>query len=200
MKNTKQKILDYLVSEAKEGYFPSIREIGYAVGLKSSATVHKHIQSLEKEGLISSTGKSRGIKVATGLGIIVVGQIAAGCPIAAEEQDLGELDLPSSAFSESGEIVALKILGNSMIDAHICNGDYAIIRKQSSVENGEIAAVTVDGEGTLKRLIHNKDGIKLKAENSEFKTICFSKESIEEDCKDIKVFGKLVGIVRRMGS
>lgn len=200
MRNTKQKILDYLTSQAKEGNYPSMREIGDAVGLSSSATVYKHIQSLEKEGCIYSTGKSRGIKVTSGLGIMIVGNIAAGYPIVAEEQDLGEIDIPTTTFASSGEVVALKIIGDSMIEAHICDGDYAIIRKQLSVENGEIAAITVDGEGTLKRLLTDKNGIQLRAENSDFKTIYFSKEITTQESKQIEVFGKLVGIVRKMGN
>lgn len=198
MKTTKERIYDYLVAQARDGYSPSMREIGNAVGLTSSATVHKHLQVLEKEGFITSTGKSRGIRVKSGLGIMIVGNIAAGYPITAEEQDLGELDMPASAFAGSGDVVALKIIGNSMIDAHICDGDYAIIRKQPSVENGEIAAVTVDGEGTLKRLITSENGIMLKAENSEFKSISLSRETVDENGMQIEVFGKLVGVVRRL--
>lgn len=197
MKNKKQEILDYLILQTNEGNSPSIREICEAVGLHSPATVHKHIQNMERDGIISSTGKSRGIKVKKGLGISVVGAIAAGNPITAEEQDLGELELPPTAFDKSGEIIALKVVGNSMIDAHICDGDYAIIRKQSIVENGEIAAVTIDGEGTLKRLITDKDKIKLEPANPHFKTVYFSRERINEKGQQIDVLGKLVGIVRK---
>ena len=197
MKNKKQDILDYLILQANNGNSPSIREICEAVGLNSPATVHKHIQDLEKSGLISTTGKSRGIKVKKGLGINVVGTIAAGNPITAEEHSLGELELPPTAFSSNGEIVALKVIGNSMVDAHICDGDYAIIRKQPVVENGDIAAVTIDDEGTLKRVLANKNGIELKPENQDFKTIFLSREKIDKEGQKIEVFGKLVGIVRR---
>ena len=197
MKNKKQEILDYLISQAGSGNTPSIREICEAVKLSSPATVHKHIRDMERDGIISTTGKSRGIKVKKGLWINIAGTIAAGRPIEAEEKDMGELELPHAAFAASGEIVALKVEGNSMIDAHICNGDYAIIRKQSVVENGEIAAITIDGEGTLKRFVSDKNWIKLEPENDNFKPIFLSRESIDKKGKQVNVFGKLVGIVRK---
>ncbi|MGR3177487.1 MAG: transcriptional repressor LexA [Candidatus Anammoxibacter sp.] len=193
----KQKIHDYLISQHNEGNSPSIREICEAVGLNSPATVHKHIQDMKNSGLLSTTGKSRGIKVKKGLGIDVVGAIAAGNPIMSEDYEPEELELPPTAFAGSGEIVALRVEGNSMIDAHICDGDYAIIRKQPVVENGEIAAVTIDGEGTLKRVTTDKDGIKLKPANAHFKTIHLSHKSADEEGQQIEVFGKLVGIVRK---
>lgn len=197
MKNSKQKILDYLISQSNDGNSPSIREICEAVGLSSPATVHKHIRCMEKEGVIATTGKSRGIKIKKGRGIDIVGTIAAGTPITSDDSNCGALDLPPAAFAGSGEIVALRVDGNSMIDAHICNGDYAIIRKQPSVENGDIAAVTIDGEGTLKQLLANGDGIRLQPANSHFEPIYLSRRSVEEDGRYIEVFGKLVGIVRK---
>lgn len=197
MKNKKQEILDYLILQANNGNSPSIREICEAVGLNSPATAHKHIQDMENSGLISTTGKSRGIKVKKGLGINIVGTIAAGNPITSEEHSFGELELPPTAFASNGEIVALKVAGTSMVDAHICDGDYAIIRKQPVVENGDIAAVTIDDEGTLKRIITNKDRIELKPENENFKTIYLSRERIDKEGQKIEVFGKLIGIVRR---
>ena len=195
--NKKQKILDYLILQYNEGNSPSIREICEAVGLNSPATVHKHIQDMKSSGLLSTTGKSRGIKVKKGLGIDIVGAIAAGNPIMSEDYEPEELDLPPTAFAGSGEIVALRVEGTSMIDAHICDGDYAIIRKQPVVENGEIAAVTIDGEGTLKRLTTDNDGIKLNPANTNFKTINISHKSADEEGQQIEVFGKLVGIVRK---
>ncbi len=192
-----REIFDYLVEQARDGYSPSIREIGQAVGLSSSATVHKHIKILEKEGAVSLNGKSRKIKVHKGLGLQIVGKIAAGYPLASEDDDLGELEMPSTMFTQSGDVVALQVVGHSMIDAHICDGDYAIIRKQQRVENGEIAAVTIDGEGTLKRIVADDNRIELKPANPNFKPFSFSREIVEENGAQIEVFGKLVGIVRQ---
>ncbi len=195
------QILDAIVFLIRKGVLPTVREIRDTVGLSSPATVAKHLKALTAAGLITSSGKSRGIRIADpalleslrepvesgapgesseapdpnilrahfpeaplGSGSLpIVGAIAAGQPIERIEPT-DPLDIqPALAidprmFAASGDLVALRVEGDSMIDAGILDGDYVVIRRQETVENGEIAAVLVDGEGTLKRMYHIKSG------------------------------------------
>ena len=284
-------ILEAIVFLVGKGEPPTVREVGALVGLRSPASVLKHLRRLEKAGLISVSGKSRGkritnvelvekilgsdtgplgtgplgtgtkpvppsdagknqwmplgailegggLKGLAGLGqrperadgIPLVGAIAAGHPfesfsegyafsegsesysgdefdrndfqqayVATDEQQKSEssIGIDPQVFCDSGDVIALKIQGDSMVDAGILDGDYAIIRRQNSVEEGEIAAVIVNGEGTLKRwhvskLDPHKKMISLHPENEKFEPI-----EIEEDHgADVLVIGKYVGLVR----
>ena len=243
-----QQILDAIVFLIRRGGPPTVREVGNLVGLRSPATVSKHLNALKESGLITINGKSRGIRIAnqellnslleendseteeaasseSGLtgniiqthfrsiagegseGLPIVGAIAAGHPIAAREVDFTDscdgshphLAIDPHMFSGSGDLVAMKIEGDSMIDAGILEGDYVILRRQETVENGEIAAIFIEGEGTLKRLYWDSEvdsnelhSIRLEAENQNFDSMTIT----EENRKGVVVFGKYVGLVR----
>ena len=149
----------------------------------------------------------RSIAGETSGGLPIVGAIAAGHPIAAREVDFTDscdgshphLAIDPHMFSGSGDLVAMKIEGDSMIEAGILEGDYVILRRQETVENGEIAAIFIEGEGTLKRLYWDSDvdsnelhSIRLEAENQNFDSMTIT----EENRKGVVVFGKYVGLVR----
>ena len=140
-------------------------------------------------------------------GLPIVGSIAAGYPIEARTEDIADpytgnhphLAIDPHMFSGSGDLVAMKIEGDSMVEAGILEGDYVILRRQETVENGEIAAVFIEGEGTLKRLYWDSDGelngprsVRLEAENQNFDSMTIT----EEKRKEVVVFGKYVGLVR----
>ena len=165
--------------------------------------------------------EGRRLGVVSGVGVPVVGAIAAGRPIEARHESFqsensydtpGETPYPSLAvdarmFAGSGDLVAMQIEGDSMIDAGILDGDYVVVRRQKTVENGEIAAVFIEGEGTLKRLFYNNpiDGpegdfsgqensafVRLEAANDRFDPLVIT----EDNQKEVTVFGKYVGLVR----
>ncbi|MBN1418268.1 MAG: repressor LexA [Planctomycetes bacterium] len=186
-----REIFRAIVDACRDGEPPTVREIGRRVGLRSPSTVIRHLRALAREGLIEITGRSRGVRVLRGLGIPVVGTIAAGAPIETWPEPSGELRLDPRLFESSGDVVALRVVGDSMVEAGILDGDYAIIRRQPEVEDGEIAAVTVDGEGTLKRFCRGPERtVRLVAANRRFPPIHVSGN------RDLRVFGKYVGLIR----
>jgi repressor LexA len=283
------RILEAIVFLMRKGEIPTVREVGAVAGLRSSATVSKHLRALERGGVITISGKSRGIRIvdpatlerllssdeegkgstassaegrpskaargvllhahfprlssrlralsggtaAEGVprGVPIVGAIAAGRPIEARSDSFRsepfrardtDIDNPHGSeyqslaidpglFTASGDLVAMKIEGDSMVGAGILDGDYVIIRRQSEVEDGEIAAVLVDGEGTLKRVYRQTypsprlggsdqqepvasgpRAIRLQPANERFDPIVIT----EENRKEVLVFGKYVGLVR----
>lgn len=209
--DTRARVLEVIRLGAQQGRPPTVREIATQLGLSSPASVHRHLRRLEESGFIrrDPIGGSRGwmpigtTSPSTPDSIPIVGTIAAGEPIESCT-DAGEparewLDISPQSFSTSGVVVALKIDGMSMQDAGILSGDLAIVRRQPTVENGEIAAVTVSGEGTLKtwRIETASAGkrtrkqIRLEAANPEFEDI-----EVDPDQQEVEVFGKLVGVLR----
>ena len=202
-----RQVFDALVFLTRQGEQPTVREVAALVGLSSPASALKHLKNLEALGLIEMSGKSRGIRLLTGIGIPIVGQIAAGAPLEAADEVVDddmrrfgfeELPVDPSVFgmsSGSGELVALRIRGESMVNAGILDGDLVIVRRQPTVEQGEIAAVVVDGEGTLKRLSaagHGMTTVQLMPENDHFEPIVIN----EAEGKDVQVYGKYVGLLR----
>ena len=201
----REKIRRFLLQSQIQGESPTIREICEAVGLSSPATVHQHLRVLERNGLIQQieTGRSRCWRVIQapkrGQRIPVVGRIAAGQPIEtpleasapAKRLDVEFLSISPRAFAASGDVVALLVEGDDMIDAGVLPGDYAIIRRQPRVEAGEIAAVLLGGGGTLKRWREKNQRVALQPANKRFSAISLSKRR-----GDVQVFGKLVGVVR----
>ncbi len=224
-----QQVFEALLFLTEKGERPTVREVGALVGLSSPATVMKHLRGLEEEGLISLSGKSRGIRIVppgfdsqfdsqrfgsqhsdavpkplsrgNERGIPVAGRIAAGRPLeAVEESAMPELLIDPRLFSGSGELMSLRVSGDSMIDAGILDGDYVIIRRQAVIEEGEIAAVEIDGDVTLKRWKGSRPGeggqeVQLVGANANFPPI----ELNAEDGKDVRVLGKYVGLVRGEG-
>ena len=280
---SQRRILEAILFSIQQGQIPTIREIGNLVGLSSSATVFKHLRTLQTKELITVNRKSRSIRIAdpqrvreallesappsssssttappplfpnlrldaagsiagahllqapTGKAeaailsfpaagqpaasgaIPIVGAIAAGKPFESYADGylpdgVGEngfypegsgtqtaadtIPMSPALFSSNGEVFALRVHGDSMINAGILDGDYVMIRKQSTVEEGEIAAVIINGEGTLKRwktyAQGSKRGVRLLPENERFDPI----DITEDEAKDVIVFGKYVGLVR----
>ncbi|WP_332697156.1 transcriptional repressor LexA [Halalkalibacter lacteus] len=195
------EILDFIKVEVKKkGYPPSVREIGEAVGLASSSTVHGHLSRLEKKGFIRrDPTKPRAIEVlnleneAVSLPdkkttyVPVLGKVTAGLPITAIENIEDYLPLPEHLVSDD-KVYVLVIQGDSMIEAGIFNGDMVIVRQQQTANNGDIiVAMTEDDEATVKRFFREKDYIRLQPENSTMAPILL---------KECSVLGKVIGVFR----
>lgn len=195
--DTQEKILAFIRQEVREkGYPPSVREICEAVSLKSTSTVHGHLQRLEKKGLLHRDEmKPRAIEL---LGedetpappvvtVPLVGEVAAGAPIAAEQEYLDMLPLPES-FVGSGEHFVLNVRGSSMIDIGILNGDMVIVRRQETADNGDIVVAMIDGEATVKRFFREKGRFRLQPENVTMKPIWTD---------HVVILGKVTGLLRQ---
>jgi len=178
------------------GYPPSVREIGEAVGLKSSSTVHAHLVKLENKGYIRrDPTKPRAIEILNEDSAVVripmVGRVAAGKPILALENIEGTFSLPASFVGTTEDnLFMLTIKGDSMVDAGILDGDYVIVRQQQTAKNGEIVVALLDGEdATVKRFYRDKDSIRLQPENDNYEPI---------RRKDVQIIGKVVGVIRKL--
>ena len=178
--DTQDKILAFIKQEVREkGYPPSVREICEAVSLKSTSTVHGHLQRLEKKGLLHRDEmKPRAIEV---LGeeepetppvvtVPLLGEVAAGVPIPAEQESREMLPLPES-FVGSGEHFILNVRGSSMIDIGILDGDMVVVRRKETADNGEIVVAMIDGEATVKRFYRENGGFRLQPENAAMEPI-----------------------------
>lgn len=189
-----QQIYDYMLAfKSEHGYFPSVREIGAAVGLKSPSTVHFHMKGLEEAGIIvKAEGKSRAISlVNTGPEtpanqVPVVGSVAAGSPILAQE--CIEDYLPFDTNGLSGEHFALKVRGESMLGAGILPGDLVVVHQQRDARNGEIVVALFEDEATVKTLSRRDGHTWLLPENDAYDPI---------DGDSAEIIGKVVGVVRR---
>ena len=190
-----QQIYDYIISfSAEHGYPPSVREIGAHVGLKSPSTVHFHLKGLESAGLITKAeGKTRSITVAQPEGaevredkVPVVGSVAAGSPILAQE--CIEDYLTFDTGGRSGEYFALRVRGESMKYAGILPGDLVVVHQQADARNGEIVVALFEEEATVKTL-RRKDGhVWLMPENPDYEPI---------DGEGCAILGKVTAVVRR---
>lgn len=188
-----KKILDFIKSEIEyKGYPPSVREICTAVGLKSTSTVHAHLNHLEEQGLIRrDPTKPRALEVLDGScarsrSVPLVGRVTAGLPILAIENIEDHLALPQSMLGNDN-LFCLRVSGESMIEAGILDGDIVVIRQQSTADNGEIVVAMVEDEATLKRIYYEPDHVRLQPENSAMAPIIV---------EDAQVLGKLVALFR----
>ncbi len=184
---------------AERGYPPSVREIGDALGLRSPSTVHSHLSSLVKAGYLRrDPSKPRAIEVVeSGSDTIerspyrdvpLLGRIAAGSPILAEEQ-IDEVFTIPTEFTGSGPVFMLAVRGDSMEGAGILDGDYVIVRSQKDAANGEIVAALVDGEeATVKRFERSGATVRLISENPAYEPMVF------ED--GVEIIGKVVAVLR----
>ena len=178
------------------GYPPSIREIGEAAGLSSSASVQYQLKALEEAGFIRRDASlGRAIEVVEGDSNVIadrsrqiplVGRIAAGGPILAEQHIEETFPLPESIVG-SGELFMLKVVGDSMIEAAICDGDYVVIRSQKTCEKGEIVAAMIDGEATVKTFSRKDDHIWLLPANPAYQPI---------NGDDCEILGKVTAVLR----
>ena len=181
---------------AKHGYPPTVRDIGKAIGLTSSSTVHAHLANLEKLGLLKrDPSKPRAIellvdraKAAVTGAMPVVGQVSAGQPVLAEENIEEYVQIPEQAGGDDGEFV-LRISGESMRDAGILDGDHVVVRRQETAANGEIVVALVGDDATVKRFFKESDHIRLQPENQAMEPII---------TPDANVIGKVVGVLRRV--
>ncbi len=187
-----EKILTFIRdSTADQGYPPSIREICQAAGLKSTSTVHSYLQRLEQEGLIRRSGqKSRTIELVGERPRLVrlplVGKVAAGQPILAEEQREGEIPLPADLVGP-GEHFLLRVRGDSMIGKGIFDGDLVIVRQQSSAERGALVVALIDGEATVKQLERDGRDWILRPANPAY---------ADMRPRDLSIVGRVVGLLR----
>jgi len=191
------EILNYIKEKiALKGYPPSVREIGEAVGLTSSSTVHTHLNALERKGYIRrDPTKPRAIEVLDSFSefmshkivhIPIVGQVAAGQPILAEENIEDTFPVPYDMV-KSDTVFMLKVRGESMIEAGILNGDLVLVRQQPTANNGDIVVALLEDEATVKRFYKEKNMIRLQPENSAMAPIY---------SQNVTIAGKVIGVFR----
>jgi len=207
----KTKILDYIAATLRaRGYPPSVREIAHAVGLASTSAVHHHLLILEREGYLErGAAQSRALRLtptaALRLGLSselvpqaaaaeahvlpVIGEIAAGGPIEAY-QDASETLAVPDILAPTGDAYVLKVRGDSMIEAHIEDGDYVLIRPQSTARNGDIVVAQVEENAvTLKRFFKEQGRIRLQPANPNYPPQYYP---------DVRIQGKLIGVIRKL--
>jgi repressor LexA len=198
-----QEIFDFIGKySAKYGYPPTVRDIGKAVGLASSSTVHAHLANLEKIGLLRrDPSKPRAIEMldrAVGSavesmrgmvredGLPLLGSVAAGQPMLAEENIEEYVPVPHLAGGEQGAFL-LRIRGDSMKDAGILEGDYVVVHPQETAKDGDVVVALLGEEATVKRYFREPDHIRLQPENDAMEPI---------RSKEVKVLGRVVGLMR----
>ena len=205
-----QEIIDFIKRHAQDhGYPPTVRDIGSAVGLASSSTVHAHLANLERLGLLrrdpskpramelldrggapaqGARGRRALAREALGSGLPLLGQVAAGTPIVAEENVEEYIETPSACGGDRGEYL-LRVRGESMKDAGILDGDLVVVRPQETARDGEIVVALLDDEATVKRFFREGDHVRLQPENASMQPII---------ARDVSVLGRVVGLMRSM--
>ena len=197
-----QEIFDFIKKySAGHGYPPTVRDIGKAVGLASSSTVHAHLANLEKLGLVRrDPTKPRAIElldravdaaknaVSGHSGLPLVGRVAAGVPITAEENIEDYIDVPPILGGDEGQFI-LAVRGDSMVDAGILDGDFVVVRPQDTAADGEIIVALVEDEATVKRFFREPDHVRLQPENKTMKPIIV---------RDVSILGRVVGVFRKV--
>ena len=206
----KIKIIDFIAATLRaRGFPPSVREIARAVGLASTSAVHHHLQILEREGYLERGDEARAIRLtptaAIRLGLSselvpqstagdarvlpIIGEIAAGGPIEAY-QDASETMAVPDLLAPGGDAYVLRVRGDSMIEAHIADGDFVLIRPQTTARNGDIVVAQVEENAvTLKRFFKEKDQIRLQPANPAYPAQFYD---------DVRIQGKLIGVIRRL--
>jgi repressor LexA len=201
----RRQILDFIDLQQRErGYPPSVREIGEAVGLTSSSTVHSHLTTLQRQGFLRrDPTKPRAIEVhydAASGGVVerrpvrhvpLVGDVAAGTDVLAQENIEETLPLPAD-FTGEGSVFMLRVRGESMIDAGILDGDYVVVRQQAEAQKGEIIVAGIPGdEATVKTYTRKGGKVVLQPANTRF-------SPIELDPADVNIYGKVVSVLRKL--
>ncbi|MCX7779689.1 MAG: transcriptional repressor LexA [Negativicutes bacterium] len=192
-----QQILAYIKETLRaRGYPPSVREIGEAVGLSSSSTVHTHLEKLEEMGMIRrDPTKPRAIEILDEVPwrqksmtpVPLVGRVTAGQPILAVENIEETYPLPTELIGDDN-VFMLTVQGNSMINAGILDGDYVLVREQSTARNGDIVVALIDNEeATVKRFFKERDLVRLQPENDAMEPIYTS---------NVSILGKVIGVFR----
>ena len=202
LKKKQQEILDYVKSQIVErGYPPSVREICAAVDLKSTSSVHAHLNSLEKKGYIHrDPAKTRCIEIVDGsfndirkgssnISVPILGQVTAGLPILAVENIEGYCPVPNEMLTSDTEPFMLRVKGDSMINAGIFDKDLILVKKQESAENGDKVVAMVDDSVTVKTFYKEKKHFRLQPENDAYAPI------IVDNCS---ILGKVIGLFRML--
>lgn len=204
LSDRQRRILEAIRAYTQEhGYPPSVREIGERVGLSSSSTIHAHLKALERRGLISrDPTKPRALRsrpdplgtAANGLharAVVfpVLGRVAAGVPITAQEDREGELLLSADFLPRLSDGFVLRVKGDSMIEAGILDGDLVIVRPQRTARDGEIVVAMIDGEATVKRFYREGNRVRLEPENRAMAPIY---------ADDVEIVGRVEAVVRRL--
>ena len=198
MNHKERAVYEYIIDTIKkEGFSPSVRDIKISLNIKSTSTVHAYLEKLEKKGYIQKeAGKSRTIRVdnvdttgrRTSIRVPILGQVTAGIPILAIENHDGYLDFPIYRQSYlNARLFALKIRGDSMIEAGIMNGDYVVVEKKNYAENGEIVVALLDDEATVKKYYIEDGNIRLQPCNPAMRPLIV---------KDATVLGKVISVLR----
>jgi repressor LexA len=204
LNDRQQAILDTIKSAVEhDGYPPTVREIGEAVGLSSPASVHNHLRILEQRGYIRrGSVKRRAIEVLNGSGrrssseqvrgssflLPLVGRVAAGVPVLAEQNVEDMVEVPSY-LAPAADCFLLRVRGSSMIKAGIMNGDLVVVRRQQVAENGDIVVALIDEEATVKRFFRETDVVRLQPENDGMEPLLV---------RDPRIVGRVVGVMRRL--
>jgi repressor LexA len=196
----RQRLILQVIEDAvrQQGYPPTVREIGAAVGLCSPASVQSHLCSLEARGYIRrGTSKRRALEVVrpgdrepaeSGATLVpLLGRVAAGVPLLAEENIEESIDLPRFLGDEG--CFALRVAGTSMINAGILDGDIVVVKRQDNADNGDIVVALLDDEATLKRFFREADQVRLQPENDSMVPIF---------TKDPRIVGKVTGVLRKL--
>lgn len=199
-----QEIYDFIRRKIRErGYPPSVREIGEAVGLSSSSTVHGHLERLEERGYIRrDPTKPRAIEIldpddsyrsdrlsAAIVTVPLLGQVTAGRPILAVENIEDNFPFSKELIGGSDDVFMLRVKGDSMINAGILDGDHVIVRRQATADNGDIVVALLDDEATVKRFFREHDYVRLQPENDHMVPII---------TQSVSVLGKVIGLFRKM--
>jgi repressor LexA len=195
-----QEIFDFIKRySSSHGYPPTVRDIGKAIGLTSSSTVHAHLANLEKLGLLRRdptrpraievlVDKAKEVVGAGDSGLPLVGSVAAGQPVLAEENIEDYVEIPPIAGGDAGEFL-LQVRGDSMKDAGILEGDHVVVRRQETATDGEIVVAQIGDEATVKRFFREPDHVRLQPENDDFEPIIST---------DVQIIGRVVGVMRRV--
>ena len=200
LSHRQRQILQYIIQHTEtHGYPPTVREIGEAVSLSSSSTVHAHLQTLEDAGLICRDAVlTRAIRVVAGnvesykpkrvISLPVIGRVAAGRPLLAIEDIEDSYPVPRE-FLSGGEGFMLRVSGESMMEDGIMDGDFVIVRRQNVAENGDTVVAMVGEEATVKRFFRENGRVRLQPANSSMEPMYFD---------SVEIVGKVVGLIRKM--
>ncbi len=195
-----REVLHFLARFSRDhGYPPTVRDIGAGLSMKSPNTVHTHLMALRDKGYIAmEPGKNRNIRLLmpppeSCSHLPLVGSIAAGSPILAVENLEDTLEVDRSFFGHP-ESFSVRVRGDSMIQAHIQDGDYVVIRPKDQPENGDVVAALIDGEVTLKYFFRTRSGVELRPANPRYAPLCFTPDA----GADLRILGVMAGLIRRV--
>ena len=201
-----RQMIDFIATyHDQKGVPPTLREIGEALGIRSTNGVSDHVKALIRKGYLERIGDartSRGVKLSAAarggfrtestVAVPIVGRVAAGCPILAEENYAGAIHMDSSLMPHNAAVFALTVSGNSMIEEGILDGDYVFVRQQATARNGDIVVAMVDGEATVKRFYREPGRVRLEPANAAMSPIYV------DNTQQLDVLGMVIGVYRRL--